>query len=99
MRRSASLVSANMFTPMTMAATAMTPRMEPRKRARMGSVRFALIDDDGVQEQPEADERHEIHQIGHPDHTTGEILVAVEDADTPRHVGKARRRVAQEVDD
>src|SRR5277367_6277406 len=91
--------SANMLMPMTMAATAMTPRMDDQKRRRMVSVRLPLIDDHRVQEQPEPDEGGEEDQVAQADDASGEVLEAVDHCDAPGDVGEHRCVARQEVGD
>src|SRR6478609_5556987 len=95
--RLASRASANMLMPMTMAATAMTPMMENQIRRCMASVRLALVDEDGVQEQPEADEGGEEDHVAQADDATGEVLEPVDHRDAARDLGEHRRVARQEV--
>src|ERR1700739_3051157 len=89
--RLARRASANMLMPMTMAATAMTPMMEGQIPRRIASIRLALIDEYGVQEQPEPDEGGEEDQVAQADHAAGEVLEPVDHRDAPCDVGKHRR--------
>src|ERR1700729_3430848 len=91
--------SANMLMPMTLAGTAMTPRMDDQKRRRMVSVRLPLIDDHGVQEQPEPDEGGEEDEVAQADDAAGEVLEAVDHRDAPGNIGQHRRVARQEVGD
>src|SRR5581483_11821533 len=86
-----------MLMPMTMAATATTPTMENHRRRRMGSIRLALLDQHGVQVEPEADEAGEKDQVAHADDAAGEVLVAVDDRDAARDLGQGGDVAGQEI--
>src|SRR6476660_8137210 len=97
--RFASRASANMLMPMTMVATATTPMTENQIRRRIASVRLSLIDDDRVEEQPEADEGGKEDQVAQADHAAGEVLEAVDHRDAAGDLGEHRRVARQEVGD
>src|SRR6185312_3006040 len=92
----ASLASANILIPMTIAAAAMTPRMEKLSR-RIGSVRLPLVDKDGVQEQPEPDEGREEDHVAQGHDAAGEILEPVDHRDPAGHGAERRDVVRQEI--
>src|SRR5579872_1002589 len=85
----ASRASANILMPMTIAATAITPTSEVQKRRT--SIRLPLLDDHGIQEQPEADECREEDQVTQADDAACEILEPVDHCDPPCNVRQYRR--------
>src|SRR5215471_5383852 len=94
----ASLASANMLMPMTIAATATTPISENQMRRRM-SVGLPLFDDHGVHVQPEADEGDEEDQVAQADDAAGEVLEPVDHRDAAGDLRQHRRVARQEVGD
>src|SRR6478736_5218060 len=89
--RLASRASANMLMPITIAATAITPMMENQMRRRMVSVRLSLFDQHCVEEQPEADEGGEEHQVAQADYAAREVLETVYHRDATRDLAEYRR--------
>src|SRR5579872_6514645 len=89
----ANRASANILMPTTMAATAMMPMIDDQMRRAIDSVRLALIDEYGVQEQPEPDESDEENHITQADDAAGEVLEPIDHRDAPSDVTEYRQVV------